>query len=117
MLTSMLANAATNMFARMTVLGFVPALLRTNVAMRLSILHLDNAAASVKPPISSMMTGVHMAAKMYVVASFELSLSFGRASDTTTLRTTQRNGIDRDVTNRGIACRVQSAACDRGLHL
>lgn len=64
LLTSMLANAATSIFARMTVLGFVPALLRTNVAMRLSILHLDRAAASVKPPSSSIMTGVHIAAKM-----------------------------------------------------
>lgn len=105
LLTSMLANAATNIFASMTVLGFVPALLRTNVAMRLSILHLDKAAASVKPPISSMITGVHIAAKIYAVASLELSLSFGRPSDTTTLRTTQRNGMSRDVTNNGIACK------------
>lgn len=64
MLISMLANAATSMFAISTVLGFVPALLSTKVAIRLSIIHLDRAAARVKPPRRSMMTGVHMAAKM-----------------------------------------------------
>lgn len=62
LLTSMLANAATNMFATMTVLGRVPALLRTKVAILLSILHFDSAAAIVNPPRRSIMTGVHMAA-------------------------------------------------------
>lgn len=61
LLTSILAKAATNMVATSTVLGFVPALLRTKVAIRLSILHLDKAAAIVKPPSRSIMTGVHMA--------------------------------------------------------
>ena len=61
LLTSMLANAATNMFATMTVLGRVPALLRTKVAILLSILHFDSAAAMVKPPSRSMITGVHIA--------------------------------------------------------
>ena len=60
LLTSMLANAATNMLATTTVLGRVPALLRTNVAIRLSILHFDSAAAIVKPPRRSMITGVHI---------------------------------------------------------
>ena len=63
MLTSILAKAATNMVAMRTVLGCVPALLRTKVAIRLSILHLDKAAARVNPPRSSIITGVHMAAK------------------------------------------------------
>lgn len=62
LLTSILAKAATNMVAMSTVLGCVPALLRTKVAIRLSILHLDKAAATVKPPRRSMMTGVHIAA-------------------------------------------------------
>lgn len=73
LLMSMLAKAATSMFAMSTVLGFVPALLRTKVAIRLSILVLDSAAASVKPPSNNMMTGVHMAAKMYAVAFLEPS--------------------------------------------
>lgn len=74
LLTSILAKAATNIFATRTVLGFVPALLRTNVAIRLSILVLDRAAATVKPPSSSMITGVHIAEKTYAVAAFESSL-------------------------------------------
>jgi hypothetical protein len=42
-----------------------------SVARRLSILHLDRAAARVKPPRSSIITGDHMAEKMADVASFE----------------------------------------------
>jgi hypothetical protein len=63
LLIHILANIATNMFVRSTVLGFVPALLKTNVAIIFAILYLDSAAAIVKPPRSNMMTGVHMAAK------------------------------------------------------
>ena len=63
MLIHMLANMATNMLVTSTVRGFVPALLRTKVAMIFAILYLDKAAAIVKPPRRSMMTGVHMAAK------------------------------------------------------
>lgn len=101
---SMLAKAATSMLARSTVRGLVPALLSTKVAMLLSILHLDSAAARVKPPRRSMMTGVHMDAKTYAVAFFELSLLCGGSSDRTTLRTMQRKGIVREVTKRGMAC-------------
>lgn len=64
LLINMLANAATSMLAMSTVRGVVPALLRTKVASRLSILHLERAAARVNPPSRSMMTGVHMAEKM-----------------------------------------------------
>ena len=64
LLIHMLAKAATNMFVTRTVRGFVPALLRTNVAIRFAISYLDNAAATVKPPRRSMMTDVHMAAKI-----------------------------------------------------
>lgn len=104
LLMSMLAKAATNIFAMSTVLGFVPALLSTNVAIRLSILVLDKAAARVKPPSNSMMTGVHIAAKMYAVAFLESSLLWGGSSEMTTLRRTQRKGTIREVTNSGIAC-------------
>jgi hypothetical protein len=54
---------ATNMLVRRTVRGFVPALLRTKVAIILAILYFDKAAAMVKPPSKSMMTGVHIEAK------------------------------------------------------
>jgi hypothetical protein len=63
LLIHILANMATNMLTRRTVLGLVPALLRTRVAIILAMLYLDSAAAMVKPPSSSMMTGVHMAEK------------------------------------------------------
>jgi hypothetical protein len=73
LLIHILAKAATNMFVTSTVRGFVPALLRTNVAILFAISYLDSAAAIVKPPSRSMITGVHMAAKMYFVASLVLS--------------------------------------------
>jgi hypothetical protein len=63
LLIHMLANMATNMLVIKTVLGFVPALLRTKVAIIFAMLYFDSAAAMVKPPRRSMMTGVHMAAK------------------------------------------------------
>jgi hypothetical protein len=63
LLIHILANMATNMLTSRTVLGFVPALLRTRVAIILAILYFERAAAMVKPPSSSMMTGVHMAEK------------------------------------------------------
>jgi hypothetical protein len=59
----MLANMATNMLVKRTVRGFVPALLRTKVAIILAMLYFDKAAAIVKPPSKSMMTGVHIEAK------------------------------------------------------
>jgi hypothetical protein len=73
LLIHILAKAATNMFVTSTVRGLVPALLRTKVAILFAISYLDNAAAIVKPPSRSMITGVHMAAKMYFVASLVLS--------------------------------------------
>lgn len=59
----MLANIATNMFVRSTVLGFVPALLSTKVAIIFAMLYFDSAAAIVKPPSKSIITGVHIAEK------------------------------------------------------
>ena len=63
LLIHILANMATNMLVRSTVRGFVPALLRTKVAIILAMLYLESAAAIVKPPRSSIITGVHIAAK------------------------------------------------------
>lgn len=98
------ANAATNILAIKTVLGCVPALLRIRVASRLSMVHLDRAAARVKPPSRSMMTGVHMAEKMAEVASLEPSRLWGwlGVSSRTTVRMTDRKGINNDVTNKGM---------------
>lgn len=69
LLIHILANAATSILVTRTVRGRVPALLRTNVAILFAISYLDKAAAMVKPPRSSMIVGVHMAAKMYLVAA------------------------------------------------
>jgi hypothetical protein len=62
LLIHMLAKAATNMFVTRTVRGLVPALLSTKVAILFAMSYLDSAAATVKPPRRSMMTGVHIAA-------------------------------------------------------
>lgn len=103
LLIHMLANMATNIVVISTVLGLVPALLRTNVAIILAILYFDSAAAMVKPPSNSMMTGVHMAAKTYDAACLDSSLLCGGTSDFTTRRMTTKNGTRREVTNSGIA--------------
>ena len=64
LLIHILANIATPIFVSNTVRGFVPALLRTKVAIIFAMLYFDKAAAIVKPPSRSMMPGVHIAAKM-----------------------------------------------------
>lgn len=69
LLIHMLATMATNMFVSSTVRGLVPALLRTKVAMSLAMLYFDRAAAIVKPPRRSMITGVHIEAKTYLAAA------------------------------------------------
>lgn len=63
LLIHMLANVATSMLVSRTVLGLVPALLSTNVAIIFAMLYFESAAAMVKPPSNSIMTGVHMEAK------------------------------------------------------
>ena len=68
LLIHILATNATNILVSKTVRGLVPALLRTKVAINFAIENFERAAARVKPPSSSMMTGVHMAAKTYFVA-------------------------------------------------
>lgn len=102
LLIHILANAATNIFVTRTVRGLVPALLSTKVAILFAISYFDSAAATVNPPRRSMMTGVHMAANIYFVAAPASSRWWGLSSDRTTLKTTHRNGIMRDVTKRGI---------------
>jgi len=69
LLIHILANIDTNMHAKSTFRGRVPALLSTKVAIILAILCLESAAAMVKPPSSSMMTGVHMAPNTYDAAA------------------------------------------------
>jgi uncharacterized membrane protein (DUF485 family) len=64
LLIHMLANMATPMHVKSTVRGLVPALLKVKVAIIFAMLYLLSAAAIVKPPSSSMITGVHIAAKM-----------------------------------------------------
>ena len=102
LLIHILAKAATNMLVTRTVLGLVPALLSTKVAIRLAMSYFDRAAATVKPPRRSIMTGVHIAAKMYLVAAFAFSRMWGLSSERTTLKITHRKGIIKDVTKRGI---------------
>ena len=77
LLIHMLRMRATNMLVMRTVRGRVPALLRTRVARYLAIWNLESAAAIVKPPSRSMMTGVHMDAKTYLAASGGLSRECG----------------------------------------
>lgn len=69
LLIHILAIIATNMLVSRTVRGLVPALLRSHVAISLAMLYFERAAAIVKPPSKSMMTGVHMEAKTYLVAA------------------------------------------------
>ena len=97
-----LKNIATNMFVMITVLALVPALLSTNVAIILAMLYFDRAAAIVKPPSNSIMTGVHIEAKTAFVASFASSLLYGFWSDLIIPSITTRKGMRRDVTNKGI---------------
>ena len=68
LLIHILAINATNMLVSKTVRGRVPALLSTNVAINFAIEYFESAAAIVKPPSNSMMTGVHIAANTYFVA-------------------------------------------------
>lgn len=68
LLIHMLRIMATNILVMRTVRGLVPALLRTKVAIIFAIWNFDSAAAIVKPPSSSMMTGVHIEANTYLAA-------------------------------------------------
>jgi len=70
----MLAKQDTPMNARMTVLGFVPAKLRTRVIMTRSMLVLLKADEIVKPPMSSMTVGENIAEKTNLRASFNQTL-------------------------------------------
>ena len=67
-LIHMLAKHATPINASNTVLGRVPAMLRTFVMRMRSIAVLLRAAAIVNPPINSMIVGENMTEKIYLVA-------------------------------------------------
>lgn len=101
LLIHILATNATNILVSKTVRGRVPALLRTKVAISFAIEYFERAAARVKPPSSSMMTGVHMAANTYFVALLASSRRCD-SSERTTRRMTARNGTRSPVTNSGI---------------
>jgi hypothetical protein len=73
LLIHILAKAATNMLVTKTVRGLVPALLSTKVAILLAMSYFERAAAIVKPPSRSKMTGVHIAETIYLVAAFASS--------------------------------------------
>lgn len=105
LLIHILAIMATNMLTMRTVRGRVPALLRTKVANILAMWYFESAAAMVKPPRRSMMTGVHMDAKIYIVAFFASSRLYGFSSDLETRKVTARNGTKRAVTNSGRTCK------------
>lgn len=105
LLIHILAIMATNMLTMRTVRGRVPALLRTKVANILAMWYFERAAAMVKPPRRSMMTGVHIDAKIYRVALFAPSRWCGFSSDLETRRMTARNGTKRAVTNSGRTCK------------
>jgi len=103
LLIHMLANIATPIHVSSTVLGLVPALLKVKVAIIFAMLYLLSAAAMVKPPSNSMITGVHMAAKMYDAAALEVNRACGLTSCRTTWSTTTKKGTRSDVTKRGMA--------------
>lgn len=106
LLIHILAIIATNMFVTRTVRGLVPALLRTKVAMSFAMWNLDSAAAIVKPPKSSTITGVHIAAKTCPAASLASSRRCGFWSDRITRRTTTKKGTRSAVTKSGMTCKT-----------
>lgn len=104
MLIHMLRNMLTNILVKSSIRGCEPALLRTSMAIRRAISYLDKAAATVKPPRRSIMTGVHIDANAAVVASLGPRRLYGFSSEHRTRSTTTRNGTSSDVTKRGMTC-------------
>jgi hypothetical protein len=102
LLIHMLDTMVTSMLVNRTVRGRVPALLSTTVDRILAIWYFERAAAMVKPPSNSIITGVHMAEKMYTVAAFASRRRRGSSSEQAMRSTTTRNGTKSDVTKRGI---------------
>jgi hypothetical protein len=98
----MLAIMATNMFMRRTLRALVPAFERMYVAIDCAMSNFDRAAAMVNPPRRSMMTGVHIAEKIYFVAAGAGRRTWSLSSVRTTRRRTHSIGTKRDVTKRGI---------------
>ena len=60
-----------------------------------------------KPPRRSMITGVHIALKMYFVAAGALRRTWCLSSVRRTRRRTHNIGTRRDVTNRGMTCLLE----------
>lgn len=121
-LIHILAKHDTAMNARRTVLGRVPATLRTRVMMTRSILVLLNAEAIVKPPIRSIIVGENITENIHLgkyqpkgidkwfnahlVASGlvrRVVLPSGAAGERMARSVTSSRGTRRDVTNSGIA--------------
>ena len=106
MLISMLDTIAMNILVSSTTRGFVPALLRTNVAIRLATLYFERAAAIVKPPSRSMITEVHIALNTNEAVSLVSRRFCEEPGSRTTRSTTTRNGTNKDVTNSGFASKA-----------
>jgi hypothetical protein len=98
----MLAIMATNIFIRSTLRGLVPALERMYVAIDFAMWYFERAAAMAKPPRRSMITGVHIAEKMYFVAAGAGRRMCWGSSVRRTRRRTHNIGTNREVTNRGM---------------
>jgi hypothetical protein len=71
------------------------------VAIIFAMLYFDTAAAMVKPPSRSMMTGDHVALKTYEAAALDSRHLWGAVSLRTTLRVMARKGTGREVTKKG----------------
>ena len=69
LLIHILAKQAVPILTRSTHLGWVPARFKRTPANFLAMWCFERAAASVKPPIKSMITGENMVEKMYLAAS------------------------------------------------
>ena len=82
----------------------MPALDRMYVAIDFAIPYFERAAAMAKPPRRSMITGVHIALKMYFVAAGALRRTWCLSSVRRTRRRTHNIGTRRDVTNSGMTC-------------
>ncbi len=70
--------------------------------MDFAIPYLERAAAMAKPPRRSMITGVHIAEKMYFVAAAAGRRLCCLSSVRRTWRSTHSIGTSNDVTNRGM---------------
>lgn len=94
-------NAATLIMASRTHFGPVPALRSTADAIILAMWCLLKAAASVKPPRSSIITGENMSENTFFAADLA-SMRKPVSGNRSTPRTTTKNGTSSAVTNSGM---------------